>query len=74
MKRSDEINRLIEETVNAAAGSITGVETLSAIGWDSIAAVMFIASVDEKFSKPLDMESLAVARTVADLHALIGTD
>ena len=73
MKRNDEINREIEQIVNAADSSIVGSEALSDIGWDSMATVMFIAMADEKFSKPIAPEALAAAKTVADLHALIGT-
>jgi acyl carrier protein len=72
MNTSDEINREIEQIVNADPGSICGTESLSDIGWDSMANVMFIAMVDEKFSKPISPDSLAAAKTVADLHALIG--
>jgi acyl carrier protein len=72
MNKIDEINREIEQIVNAEAGSITGTEALSDICWDSMASVMFIAMVDEKFSKPVAPEALAAAKTVADLHALIG--
>lgn len=74
MNNTDEINREIEQIVNAEAGSITGAEILSDIGWDSMATVMFIAMVDEKFAKPIAPEALAAAKTVADLHALIGSD
>jgi acyl carrier protein len=73
MNKTEEINSEIEQIVNAEAGSITGTEALSDIGWDSMAAVMFIAMVDEKFSQPIAPEALASAKTVADLHALIGT-
>jgi acyl carrier protein len=73
MNRNDEINREIEQIVNAESGSVTGSEALSDIGWDSMATVMFIAMVDEKFSKPVALEALAAAKTVADLHALIGS-
>lgn len=72
MNKVEEINREIEQIVNAEAGSITGNEALSDIGWDSMATVMFIAMVDEKFSKPVAPEALAEAKTIADLHALIG--
>ena len=72
MNSLNELNREIEQIVNAEAGSITGAEALGDIGWDSMATVMFIAMVDEKFSQPLAPEALAAAKTVADLHALIG--
>lgn len=72
MNKTEEINKEIEQIVNAEVGSITGAELLSDIGWDSMASVMFIAMVDEKFSKPIAPEGLAAAKTVADLHALIG--
>lgn len=71
MNKTDEINKEIEQIVNAEAGSLKGNESLSDIGWDSMASVMFIAMVDERFSKPISPDSLAAAKTVADLHALI---
>ncbi len=67
-----EINREIEQIVNANAGSIKGGEALSDIGWDSMATVMFIAMADEKFSKAIPPDSLAEAKTVSDLHVLLG--
>jgi acyl carrier protein len=73
MNTTNEINREIEQIVDAELGSIRGGESLSDIGWDSMATVMFIAMVDEKFSKAIAPERLAEAKTVADLHALVGT-
>ena len=72
MNTINEINQEIEQIVNLEPGSISGTENLSDIGWDSMANVMFIAMVDEKFSKPISPDSLAAAKTVADLRALIG--
>ena len=71
MNKTEEINKEIEQIVNAEAGSLKGSESLSDIGWDSMASVMFIAMVDEKFSRAISPEALAAAKTVADLHALI---
>ena len=71
MESTNKINSEIEQIVNAEPGSIKGMEALSDIGWDSMASVMFIAMADEKFAKAIDPETLATAKTVADLHALI---
>ncbi len=74
MKTADRIKSEIEQIVDVEPGSITGIEALSDIGWDSMASVMFIAMADERFSRAIDPQSLATAKTVADLHALIDPD
>jgi acyl carrier protein len=71
MNKINEINREIEQIVNAEPGSISGSETLSDIGWDSMASVMFIAMADEKFAKAIAPDALAHAKTLSDLHALL---
>jgi acyl carrier protein len=73
MNTIDEINREIEQIVNAETGSIKGTEALSDIGWDSMASVMFIAMSDEKFAKAIPPDALAQAKVVSDLHALLAT-
>jgi acyl carrier protein len=72
MNNATEFNSEIEQIVNAELGSISGSESLSEIGWDSMASVMFLAMADEKFSKAIAPEELAAAKTVADLRALVG--
>ena len=71
MNKHEEINRELEQILALDVNSVTGTEALSDIGWDSMASVMFIALADEKFSQAIAPESLAAAKTVADLHALI---
>lgn len=72
MLNCSETNRELEQILNLDAGSLSGSEVLSEVGWDSMAAVMFVALADEKFSVTVVPESLAAAKSVGDLHALLG--
>jgi acyl carrier protein len=72
MLSASKANRELEQILNLDANVIGGDEVLVEIGWDSMAAVMFVAMADEKFSQVIDAESLAAAKSVADLHRLLG--
>jgi acyl carrier protein len=72
MTKKDFLTHL-EEVLEADAGSITGNEFLNDLpGWDSLAAMVFIAMVDEKFNINLSAPKLADSKTVGDLIALLG--
>lgn len=72
MTKKDFLTHL-EEVLEADAGSITGNESLNDLaGWDSLAAMVFIAMVDEKFNINLSASKLADSKNVGDLIALLG--
>ncbi len=69
----NEFLREIETVVEAAPGSLTGEESLAKLpGWDSMAAIGFIAMVDSRLGVVVNPADLAACKTVADLVALAG--
>jgi len=63
----------IEDVVEADAGTITGNEALADLeGWDSLAVMVFIAMVNEKFDITLSASKIANSKSVAELIALLG--
>jgi acyl carrier protein len=65
--------RLFEEMIEANPGTLTGAEELRQVkGWDSLAAVQFVALVDEHLQFTLDASQLDSCRTINDLIALAG--
>jgi len=69
---TNQINTELERVLELSPGSIKGNEALADIHWDSMSAIMFIAMADEKFSAKISPEKLTQAKTIHDLHALIG--
>ena len=54
-------------------GSLDEKQPLAAVdGWDSMAALLFIALADEKVGVIVSGDKVAQARTVDDLLALLG--
>jgi acyl carrier protein len=65
----------LEIALEAEAGSLTGDEILSDLeGWDSLAVMVFIAMVSEKFDVTLSASSIANSKSIADLIALLGDE
>ncbi len=65
--------RLFEEMIESKPGTLTGAEELRQVrGWDSLAAVQFIALVDEHFQFTLDASQLDSCRTINELIDLCG--
>ena len=66
-----EFIQLIEETLEARSGTVSLEDKLSDIDWDSLADIIFISAIDEKFGLTLDAERLAASATPRDLLALV---
>jgi len=72
MNKADFLREL-EKIIEASPGTLDGREELSALdGWDSMAAMGFIAMVDSRLGVMVSPSSLAESRTVADLMHLAG--
>ena len=66
-----EFLHLLEEAIGARKDSIRGDESLKDLdGWDSMAAVAFIAMADERLGTLVEPAKLAVCKAVSDLVAL----
>jgi acyl carrier protein len=71
MTKSDFLS-LIDEIVEAPAGTIRGTETLADVeGWDSLAIVSFIAAINQSLGVTLSAEKLQKCRTVPELLRLL---
>lgn len=66
-----EFIQLVEETLEARSGTVSLEDKLSDIDWDSLADIIFIAAIDEKFGLTLNAERLATSATPGDLLALV---
>ena len=72
MKKS-EFLRLFEEVIENDAETLEGSELLKSLqGWDSMAAIGFIAMVDENFDVTISPGDLSNSMTVDDLCKLVG--
>jgi acyl carrier protein len=72
MVKKNEFLRLMEEAVEADAGTITCDDAIESIeGWDSVAIISFIAMVDEKFGVTISPKKIEDAKYVSDLMTLI---
>lgn len=68
-----EFLALVEEAIEADAGTVQGDEALEDLdGWDSMAVLNFIALIDEQTGEIIDPKVLAECKTVQDLAALVG--
>ena len=69
----NEFLRELEGQMEIAPGSLNGDQVLSEVeGWDSLAAVMFIALADEKVGATVSGNQIANAKTINDLLSLLG--
>ena len=63
----------LEDVLEADAGTVNSDNALMDLeGWDSLAVMVFIAMVDEKFGTNLSPQKIAEAKTVQDLITLLG--
>jgi acyl carrier protein len=67
----DEAIRLVELAVSVDPGTIKGTESLTDVGWDSLASVSFVALVDEHQGRTIAPKTVANCRSVAELVALL---
>jgi acyl carrier protein len=66
-----EFFHALEESIGAASDSIRGNESLKDLdGWDSMAAVDFMAMADERLGILVEPSQLAACKTASDLAAL----
>jgi acyl carrier protein len=74
MTREEGLN-LLETMLELPPKSLGGPEKLEDMqGWDSLANLNFIATVDFAFGLPLPGGRVAACRTVNDLIALLETE
>ena len=66
-----EFIRLVEETIEVGSGTVSLDDKLSDIDWDSLADIIFIAAIDERFGVTLDAERLTASTTPRDLLLLV---
>ena len=72
MTRSEFLLAL-EHQMEVPRGALQEDQLLSETeGWDSMAAVLFIALADERLGAAVSGNQIAEARTVGDLLALVG--
>jgi acyl carrier protein len=64
--------RLLDELLELEPGTVTRDSRLEDNGWSSLAAVGFIALVDEHFEITVSPSALANCETVNDLIRLLG--
>jgi acyl carrier protein len=68
-----EFLRALEGQLELPEGSLNGKHALTDIdGWDSLAAVMFIALADEKIGVTISGNQIANAKTLDELLSLLG--
>ncbi len=64
--------RLLDELLELNPGTVKGESHLGNIGWNSLAAVGFIAMVDKNFGITVSADALAKSTTVDDLIGFLG--
>ena len=68
-----EFLRLLESQMDVPDGSLNENQPLAGLeGWDSMAAVLFIALADEKLGLNISGNEIAGSKTMGDLLALLG--
>lgn len=68
-----EFLRALEGQMDLRAGSLKEDQKLAGLdGWDSMAAVLFIALADEKVGVTISGNQIAQAKNVNDLLSLLG--
>lgn len=69
----DEFVRALENQMEIPEGQLIGSQALSEVdGWDSLAAVLFIALADEKAGVLISGDQVAKAKTLDELLSLLG--
>jgi len=72
---TQEFFTLIETIVELPPGAIVGNELLSTLkGWDSLAAIGFMAAVNKKVGIIIAPKDLVAAQTVGDLLKLVESE
>lgn len=67
---SDRVIRLLEDAWGEPVGSLSS-ESEVAGEWESVALLVFMATVDQEFGVVLSPERLLQCRTVADVVGLV---
>lgn len=63
----------LEDIMCAEEGSLNEKDRLSELeDWDSLAIISFIAMVDKKLAKKVDIPSIKSCQTVEDLIKIVG--
>ncbi|MEI8287828.1 MAG: acyl carrier protein [Verrucomicrobiota bacterium] len=63
----------LEDMLDLPAGELQADTRLADItGWDSMAAVGFLAMADGKYGKAVSPAAIKTSKTVSDLAALVG--
>jgi acyl carrier protein len=69
----NEFLRALELQLEVPQGSLQGPEVLGDLkGWDSMAAVLFIALADERLQVSVGADRIARCKTIDDLLGLLG--
>ncbi len=64
---------IIAEIVEADSGDLNGSEELKTLdGWDSLARLSFIATIDKKLKTTLSANTVNACATINDIAALLG--
>jgi len=72
MNKADFLEQL-DHLLELPAGTLTGGESLADFeSWDSMAAIDYLALVDERFGLTISPQRLADCRTVNDLVREVG--
>lgn len=71
MKKADFIN-LIEDALVEDHGTFDGSESLEDAGWDSMAFMSFVSTVDSKLGITLAPDAISECETIGDLVKLAG--
>jgi len=73
MMTTSEFLREFETQLEVPPGTLMERKALADVdGWDSMAAVLFIALADEKIGVSISGNQIAGAKTVAELLSLLG--
>jgi len=69
---TQDFYKLIDQVVEVEPGTVKGSEQLAEFkAWDSLAAVGFIAAVDETLGVIVPAKQLIAAKSVEDLRLLV---
>ena len=69
----NEFLRTLEGEMELPAGSLNEHQALADVdGWDSMAAVLFIALADQKVGVVVSGDQIARSRTLSELLSLLG--
>jgi acyl carrier protein len=67
-----EFLRALDELLELEPGTLRSDSRIEDFGWNSLAALGFIAFADQQFGAEVPAGSLAQCETVSDLAALLG--